>query len=95
MAKPKKKTTGPKKKTTGAKSGVSISVADEHLDRLAEIADDLRSAGLEIDQVLKFTGTITGSMDPKRMEALKSARGVAAVEPEQVVHLPPPDAEIQ
>jgi len=77
------------------KTGVSIAVDDQHLDRITEIADALRSAGLDVDQVMKTTGTIVGSVEPTKMTALKNVRGVAAVEPERVIQLPPPDAEVQ
>jgi hypothetical protein len=77
------------------KSGVLVSVADSHLERMPEVADELRAAGLDISHVLNTTGTITGSMDSSKVDDLKGIPGVSAVEVEQSYQLPPPDSEIQ
>ena len=77
------------------KSGVLISVADSHLERMPEVADQLRAVGCDISHVLNAAGTITGSMDASKVEDLKGVPGVAAVELERSYQLPPPDSEIQ
>lgn len=76
-------------------AGVLIAVEDAHLDRLQELAAELKAAGMSIDRVSEVTGTITGSVSPARMAGLRRVRGVSAVEPEQVVRIPPPDADVQ
>jgi hypothetical protein len=73
---------------------ITVSVGDEHVGRLEELAEELKAAGMSVDQVLKV-GVITGSVPPERRSALEQLPGVTAVEGEQTYQLPPPDSEIQ
>jgi hypothetical protein len=77
------------------KLGVIISVEDDHLHRVDEVARGLRAAGLDDVQVLSRAGTITGSVEPHKLDDLRRVRGVSAVEPEHTIQLPPPDSEVQ
>src|SRR4051794_37724839 len=100
MARPKK--SGARKQPKGgahvpagshaAKRGVLISVEDSHMGRISEVAEKCRDAGLDISHVMNLTGTITGSVEASRLQALKEIDGVAAVEPEGSYQLPPPDS---
>ena len=40
-----------------------VTVGDEHLHRLDAIVDELKAAGLQVDQVLRILGQITGRAD--------------------------------
>jgi hypothetical protein len=75
--------------------GVVVSVADDHLGELTEVVEGLRRAGLRVDSVLDAVGMITGTAADADLDALESVPGVVEVERDQVVQLPPPDAEIQ
>ena len=57
-----------------------------------EVADDLRAAGLHVDQVLEAIGTVTGSADAKSVEGLRKIKGVADVSPDHSIDIGPPGA---
>jgi hypothetical protein len=59
------------------------------------VAEQLRAAGMIVEQVLRAVGVITGSVPAERIAALAELPGVLAVEPEQTFRLPPPESEIQ
>ncbi|WP_433270587.1 hypothetical protein ACQPZF_10195 [Actinosynnema sp. CS-041913] len=68
---------------------VVVSVADESLSDLTAVVADLREAGLVVDDVLEALGMVTGSVAPEAIRSLKAVPGVADVERQRVVHLPP------
>ncbi len=72
-----------------------MTVGDDHLGDLNEVAEQLRSAGMNVDQVLATVGIITGSVPSVRRAALERTPGVAAVEDEHTFQIAPPDAEVQ
>jgi hypothetical protein len=74
---------------------ITVTVHDDHLDRIDALADQLRAAGMQVDQVLSSTGIITGEVTDAQQQAIAELPGVAAVENEQEYQLPPPDAGIQ
>ena len=59
------------------------------------VAEQLRAAGVNVEQVLGEIGVITGSVPAGRRAALADVPGVLSVEAEQGFQLPPSDAEIQ
>jgi hypothetical protein len=59
-----------------------------------EVADDLKAAGLSVDQVLTSTGTVTGSAPPEAVGRLRNVRGVADVSPDHPVDIGPPGSQI-
>jgi hypothetical protein len=59
------------------------------------VAEQLRAAGVTVEQVLQAVGVITGTVPSEQIAALTDLPGVLAVEPEQTFRLPPPDSEIQ
>jgi hypothetical protein len=74
---------------------VTVTVHDDQLAHIDELADQLRAAGMRVDQVLHPVGVITGSVPSTRRAMIEAVPGVAAVEDETTFQLPPPDAEIQ
>lgn len=75
---------------------VSVSVDDEHVARIEEVADRCRAAGMHVQQVLAPIGVITGSIDTGDLRtALGAVLGVAAVEPQRTFRLPPPGSPVQ
>lgn len=61
---------------------VTISVDDAHVARIQEVAERLRAAGMDVQQVLAPLGVITGSIGTGDLRAaLGALDGVAAVEP--------------
>ena len=74
---------------------VIVTVADEHLAKLPEVAAQLKAHGLKVAHTMKSTGTIAGSAPQKSLAKLRGVAGVAAVEASGSVQIAPPDAEIQ
>ncbi|GAA1225949.1 hypothetical protein [Pseudonocardia alaniniphila] len=67
---------------------VTVTVDDAHVGAIDQLADRLRAAGMDVEQVLRPVGVITGSA-PADWEALADLDGVAAVEPQRTFRLPP------
>lgn len=59
------------------------------------VAEQLRAAGMNVDQVLSEVGVITGSAAAGQQASLAEIPGVVSVEAEHGFQLPPSDAEIQ
>jgi hypothetical protein len=74
---------------------VTVTVQDDHLAHIDELADRLRNAGLRVDQVLHPVGVITGSVPSAQRSVIETVPGVAAVEDETTFQVPPPDAGTQ
>lgn len=55
---------------------VNIATAENPLDTV----DALSDAGLEVEQVLVFTHTVVGSVDPTEVERLRAVDGVVSVD---------------
>jgi hypothetical protein len=88
---PKKKAKS-RPKTVGTKS-IVITVDDDNLSRIDEVASELRSLGVKIDEVLKATGLICGSTATKAAD-LKKVPGVMSVEEQTSFDVPPSDAPL-
>jgi hypothetical protein len=74
---------------------VVVSVTDDHLASIRQVAGELARAGMIVEQTLAETGVITGRAPRSALEALAALPGVAAVEPAGSFQLPPSDAPIQ
>ncbi|MGO1548820.1 MAG: hypothetical protein ACTHWO_03275 [Nesterenkonia sp.] len=78
-----------------------MTVGDEHLHRLDAIVDELEAAGLQVDQVLRILGQITGRADAADTaegalhRRLSTVTGVESVDSARQHSVGPPDAEIQ
>lgn|GEM_PF-2297178 len=73
---------------------VIVTVDDEHVNELAKITKHLEKIGLEVGQVLEFTGQVFGSCSVGKIKSLAAVSGVSAVERSREVVLPPPDAGV-
>jgi hypothetical protein len=97
MAKPKKakaKTASKKKPASGGKA-LNVLVSDEYLSRVGEVADRLRSAGMQVGKVMTNSGTIEGRVASKHHDHLKGIEGVAAIEEARELRIAPPDSDLQ
>jgi hypothetical protein len=74
---------------------VIITVADSHMAEIGNIAQELMSRGLDIDEMQELVGVITGSAPSNAWESLAEIPGVASVDAEQETALPPPDSDVQ
>ena len=74
---------------------IIVTVADEALDKIDELADKLTAKGMKVDRVMPITGVISGSASPDKLSSLKKVAGVSSVEEEVSAELPPPDSPVQ
>lgn len=74
---------------------VIVTVDDSQLAHIEELVDRLRAAGMQVDQVLRPVGVITGSITESQRASINAIPGVVAVEDDTSHQLPPPDAEVQ
>jgi hypothetical protein len=74
---------------------LSIAVDEQYLDQMLEVAQNLQSAGMNVEQLLEKIGIITGSCDSENVEALSQVAGVYHVEISREYKLAPPESDIQ
>lgn len=74
---------------------VLVSVDDAHLEKVHDVAEELRSAGMDVHEALPELGTISGAVELDRMAKLEGVPGVAGLERGREVSIPPPDADVQ
>ena len=74
---------------------VTVTASDPQAAAMEELATRLRQAGMDVDQLLGALGVITGSVDDAQLAAIEVLPGVAAVEAQAKVQIPPPDADVQ
>lgn len=66
---------------------VNITIDDAHADQMDQMAEQLKGAGLEIEQTLSTLGIVTGSIEKDKVSALSEITGVEAVEEDRAVGL--------
>lgn len=74
---------------------LSISVDDEHLDKMPEVVKRIKKAGLKVESQLEALGIITGSVDADKQDSIRSIKGVANVEEDRSIQIAPPDSDVQ
>lgn len=74
---------------------LSVSVADEHMDRFSEVVGDIEDAGMRVEQKLEEIGVLTGSIDSEKVESLRRVEGVSHVERSRRFRIAPPDSDLQ
>jgi hypothetical protein len=78
-----------------SKIQVTISIDDAHLEQIDQVADQLKAAGLDVDQTMSTLGIVTGSVDSDKLSALSKVDGVDSVQKEKTINLPPPGSDVQ
>ena len=78
-----------------AQVSVTVTVDDEHVRAITDVAAALRDRGMHVEQVLGTVGAVTGSVPQELRQSLSDVVGVAHVSGEARVQLPPPDAPVQ
>ena len=80
-----------------------ITVDDEHLSHIDDVAAQLQEAGLVVEKVLRSLGPITGYTEGTSVQSdevsgthrLGAVSGVASIDGAQRHSVAPPDAEVQ
>ncbi len=74
---------------------VTVTVDDDHLNKIEQVAAELRGNGMQVDQVLNEVGVISGSVPDDRRRVLGTVTGVGSIEEATTFQLPPPDSPVQ
>ncbi len=74
---------------------ITVTVDQEHLRVIGDVASVLRTKGMQVEQVLDTIGIITGSLPEGRRPDLESAEGVESVDEQRDFQLAPPESGIQ
>ena len=74
---------------------ITVTVDDEHLHKISEVAAAARARGLRISEVNTEVGVISGSVDADNQAAVESVPGVSSVEESASYQLPPSDSPLQ
>lgn len=74
---------------------ISVSVDDAHINQIVEIAQSLKSAGMDIEQTLSSVGVISGSIEVDQLNSLNQIKGVEHIASERKYQIAPPDSDIQ
>jgi isopropylmalate/homocitrate/citramalate synthase len=74
---------------------LTIAVSDECLDNILEVAQNLRSVGMQVVQIMDTVGVITGSIEQSRVATVSTIEGVESVESTRSYQVPPPGSSIQ
>ena len=74
---------------------VSVSVDDAHLPQIEQISQQLKSSGMNVEQILSSIGVINGSIQSDQLDSLSKIEGIQNIESEQSYHLAPPDSDLQ
>ena len=72
------------------KKPIIVTVADDALKNIHELATKLAAKGMQVDRVLPITGIISGSCASTKFGELENVEGVMSVEEEASAELPPP-----
>lgn len=78
-----------------AMTEITVTVDDDHLDKIEELAVQLRNSGMQIHQVLNEVGVISGSAPFDRRQDLRAVPGVMSIEGVRTFQLPPPESSVQ
>ncbi|MCG2622370.1 hypothetical protein LVY72_10630 [Arthrobacter sp. I2-34] len=73
---------------------ISVTVEQDHLSMIGDVAEALRARGMQVTQVLQ-SGFITGSVSEDCRQALAAVSGVQTVDEQLQFQLPPPQEEVQ
>ncbi|GAA1482983.1 hypothetical protein GCM10009624_34230 [Gordonia sinesedis] len=74
---------------------ITLTVADDHLATIGQVAEAARAAGMKVTQVLDDAGIISGHAPEDCTPALRDIDGVDAVEGGRSFRAAPPDSGVQ
>ncbi|MGB7439724.1 MAG: hypothetical protein WA919_01535 [Coleofasciculaceae cyanobacterium] len=74
---------------------LSVSVDDDHINRISEVVQNLKKAGMKVENLLDQLGIVTGWCESEKVAKVSQVEGVLDVESERTVQLAPPTSYIQ
>jgi hypothetical protein len=79
----------------GTRASVLVSIDDEHASDLLEMAKRVSDVGMDVEDTMDLLGTLSGTIEPQKIEAIRAVEGVSDVELARSYQLPPPESPIQ
>lgn len=79
----------------GTQATVLVSIDDEHAKDMAAMAQRLGDAGMDVEHTMELLGTVSGSIEPAKIDLVRAVEGVRHVELSRTYQLPPPESPIQ
>ena len=76
------------------KKDIVITIAEQHIPETSAIAGKMRTQGVELTGVHDF-GVITGTVEESAIPELRRLPGIATLDLDQPVQLPPPGCDVQ
>lgn len=67
-------------KSTMSKIEVIVKIEDSHADKISEIADKCRAAGMQVESKMSAVGMITGKIEAANIGKIERITGVSYVE---------------
>jgi hypothetical protein len=74
---------------------ISVTVDDGHRDQMDVVVAALTASGMQVERALGALGIVTGQAPVGARASLLAVPGVASVDEQLRVQLPPPDAPVQ
>lgn len=78
-----------------ARIDVSVAIDDAHLAEFDAVLKRAKRAGLKTTRALPEIGIVTGTIDDEKLPALRKVKGIASIETERQIQLPPPESDTQ
>lgn len=72
---------------------VTVTVDEDHLDVVQQVAEELRRRGMRVESVLEVLGMVTGETDD--LTALRTVEGVRSVDAQMRHDVGPPGSHLQ
>lgn len=74
---------------------ISVAVDEAHQAQSSTVAAALQAAGMQVEHTMQLIGMITGTIESSQIASLSRVAGVASVEQDHAVQLPPADSPLQ
>ena len=82
-------------KQSSIETEVIVTLNEDHLSRIKEVAEQLSAMGLRDINTLESIGVITGRVSSDLLDKLQGIPGVCAIESSGSVRIAPPESDIQ
>jgi hypothetical protein len=77
------------------KTGVVVTVQDDHLEKMDEVITRLKKEGFEVQHRMDESGFVQGLVNPEKIDSLAKLKGIKRVRPELTFEIAPPDSPVQ
>jgi hypothetical protein len=74
---------------------ITVTIDARHASTVSDVAEALRAAGMQVEQVLDAIGMVTGTIEEDAEQSVRTVAGVQSVDRALGFQLPPPDAPVQ